>query len=71
MPAWIINLLVTLAIKLGLPWVIKKLPWIPAEVINIIEELLGDLKSPEKSNSASKKVAIRKVKAYCANCNRA
>ena len=63
MPTWLINLFVTIAIKIGVPWLIKKFPWIPSNVVDVINELIDELKKPEVSNSVAKKQAIRKVKA--------
>lgn len=62
MPGWLISLLATLAIKFGIPWIIKKWPGIPQQVIDIINELLSKLNDPNQSNSAAKKVAIFKIK---------
>lgn len=62
MPPWLISLAATLAIKFGIPWVIKMWPGIPQQVIDIINELLGKLKNPAESNSAAKKLAIVKIK---------
>lgn len=65
MPGWLINIIVTLAVKVGLPWVIKKFPGIPQEIIAIIAQLINDLSNPEKSNSISKKVALNRVSELC------
>jgi len=62
-PAWLINLLVSLAIKIGLPYVAKLFPWLPKEILAIIEELLNDLTNPDISNSSAKKRALRKMRA--------
>ena len=65
MPSWLLNLLVSLAIKVGMPYLLKYLPWIPQEVMVIIEKLLNDLQKPDTSNSMAKKAALRDVKQYC------
>ena len=62
MPAWLIQLLISLAIKIGLPALIKYIPQIPSEVVQIIEELLNNLKKPDVSNSAAKKTAQLRVR---------
>jgi len=63
MPAWLIQLLVSLAIKFGIPWLVTKLPWIPTEVVSIINELLENLKDPKVSDSAAKKMAKAQIRA--------
>ena len=65
MPAWLINALVSLAIKIGFPLLLKYIPWLPNEVLVIIEKLLSDLQKPDISNSMAKKTALRDVKEYC------
>lgn len=62
MPAWILNLLIQLAIKVGVPALVKYFPKIPSEIIAIINELIDALKQPEVSNSAAKKSAMAKVR---------
>ncbi len=62
MPVWLINLLVSLAIKVGLPYLLKAFPWIPQEVMAIINKLIEDLKDPKLSNSVSRKKALAKVR---------
>lgn len=61
MPSWLIPILVNLAIKLGVPALVKYLPWIPQAVIDAINELLNALKDPNKSNSQARKEAMVKV----------
>lgn len=56
MPAWIITLLVSMAIKLGLPYLIKKLPWLPADVWGIIEEILKHIQGAEDKAAAVEKI---------------
>lgn len=63
MPAWLINIIVSLAIKVGIPWVVQHIPGIPQAVIDIITQLLNDLNNPKVSNSAAKKMAVAQVKA--------
>lgn len=63
MPTWLILLLIKLAIKFGSAWLLKKFPWLPKEVQDIIEWLLEQLKKPNVSNSVAKKKAIHNIKA--------
>jgi hypothetical protein len=62
MPSWLIQILVTIAIKVGIPYLAKLIPGIPQSVIDVIEQLLSDLQDPKKSNSASKKRALKRIK---------
>ncbi len=64
MPAWIIQLIVTLAVRLGLPWVLKKFPGIPAEVQKVIEELLENL----TQHKSEKKVLVSEAKKKISAC---
>jgi hypothetical protein len=57
MPAWLLNLLIKLAIDFGLPFLLKKFPWIPGEVKQIIEELLAQIKEAN-----GQKAEVRRVK---------
>lgn len=43
MPAWLIKTLIGLAVRFGLPWVLKHFPGIPEAVRKIIEQLLEAL----------------------------
>lgn len=65
MPTWLINIIVTLAVKVGLPWVVQKFPKMPQEIIDIISQLLEQLKNPTVSNSVAKKQALTRVKEFC------
>jgi hypothetical protein len=67
MPAWLISLLVSLAVKVGVPILIKKLPWIPKEVVDIITKLIEDLeKAPTpESKKEAKALALKQVRAHC------
>lgn len=40
MPIWLINLLISLAIKLGLPYLMEKFPNLPKSIWDLIAELL-------------------------------
>lgn len=65
MPVWLINILVNIAIKVGLPWVVQKFPKLPQEIVDIISELLEQLKNPNISNSVANKQAIARVNEFC------
>lgn len=62
MPSWLLQLIINLAIKIGVPAIIKYFPKIPAEIIAVINELLAALNNPKVSNSSAKKVALLKVR---------
>ena len=61
MPAWLINLLVTFAVKFGLPWLLdllaKKFPWLPAEVTAAIKELVEKLTGAKEVRKEAKREA--------------
>ena len=62
MPAWLLSMLIELAIKIGVPALIKYVPWIPQEVVAIINSLLEQLNNPKVSNSMAKKSARAKIR---------
>lgn len=64
MPAWIIQILVSLAIKIGVPALAKLIPSLPQQVIDIINALLAALKTPDASNSSAKKTAIKAIQEH-------
>lgn len=63
MPAWLIQLIITLAVKFGLPWILKKFPGIPPEVMKVIEELLGNLATHKEEKAKLVAEAKEKVAA--------
>ena len=65
MPAWILSMIIPLAIRLGVSFVLKRFPGIPPEVRAILESLQLKLKTPGVSNSGAKKQAVADFKAYC------
>lgn len=67
MPPFLLNIIISFAIKFGLAWLVKRFPGIPQEVIDIIEKLLGGLKSAESPDEKAmlKRQAMRDVKAHC------
>lgn len=66
-PAWLFNLIFTLVVKIGLPFVQKILPTIPAEVWAAIKELLShfhktDMTDDEKVEKVDKlRVAVNGI----------
>ena len=64
MPNWLLQIIVTLAIRVGVPELVKLFPKIPQEVIDIINKLLDALNNPTVSNSSAKKMAISQVRDY-------
>lgn len=65
MPVWLIQILITLAIKFGLPWILKKFPSIPPEVIKIIEELIQKLEGHKEEQKALVAEAKKKALQVC------
>lgn len=65
MPIWLIQLIVTLAVKFGVPFILKRFPSIPAEVIKIIEELIAKLTDQKAEKQVLIAEAKQKVKAIC------
>lgn len=65
MPAWIINIIITLAVRFGLPWLLKLLPWLPAEAERVIEELLENLKIHRAEKKEVVSAAKEKIKTVC------
>lgn len=69
MPHWLLQLLVTLAVQFGIPWLLKAFPWLPKEVIAIIEELLKALQDQKMEKKALIKEAKQNIAAcYGPNC---
>lgn len=65
MPFWVL-ILIRLAIKLGLPWLITKFPWIPKEIIAIIEKLIGEIKTAKYEQKNTVRAAKRRALDRCA-----
>jgi len=69
MPNWVIALLIQLAIKFGIPWIVKMLPNISPDILKIIEELLNGIKGVAEDKKELKRSAIKKVgKCYGVAC---
>lgn len=68
MPSWLMVLL-KLAIQIGSPYLLELVKkWaakLPAEVIQIINDLIGSIKDPAVPNSYAKKIAKKRLKDHC------
>jgi hypothetical protein len=65
MPAWLISLLVSLAVKLGVPWLLRRFPGLPAWLVEILEELLGKLKDAKQDKHDAVREAKEKIHQQC------
>lgn len=65
MPSWLIQLLVGLVIKIGMPLLLKKFPWIPKEAQDILNALADDLNTQKQAILEVKREAHRKVIKAC------
>ncbi len=62
MPYWV-RILVSIAIRLGIPWLLKAFPGIPASVVEEIRKLIEELTQSKKQARLQRKKRIREVKA--------
>lgn len=62
MPGWLIMILVNLALKFGVPWLLKKFPWLPPNIAEIIEDLVGKVKGAKATKKEAYKEAKRKIR---------
>lgn len=65
MPSWFWTFLIDLAVKLGLPWLMAKFPWLPKELKDIIEELLKNIGQLNDQKVLAVRTAKRKIRAHC------
>lgn len=65
MPAWLISLLLSLALKLGLPWLLQKFPWIPAEIAQIIQDLIDKINGLKAEKKELVLNAHKEIKRAC------
>ncbi len=65
MPAWLIGWIISIAVKLGLAWLVKRFPNLPPGIVVIIEDLLNNLKNPEVDKKEAKKAARQAIKEHC------
>ena len=61
MPAWLIGLLINLAIKFGWAWLVRKFPWLPQEVKDEIQHAVDNIKKA-KTLKGMNKVKLAKFK---------
>lgn len=62
MPIWL-SILVSIAIRLGMPYLLKLVPGLPAGVLEEIQALIAALTADKKQHRARRKSAIRNAKA--------
>lgn len=65
MPIWLWKLIFSIALKLGVPFLLKRFPWVPKEVLQILEELMSDL----KLSKATKRTAYSRAKTKMRECS--
>lgn len=63
MPFWL-TIIINLALRFGVPWLLKKFPFLPPNIREIIEKLIGDL----DVKKAEKKELVAKAKAEIKAC---
>lgn len=68
MPAWLLNLLVQLVIKLGLPALIKRFPGLPAELWALIEEILRHVAGSGNPSAATALLRVKVKECTGAGC---
>lgn len=56
MPVWLIELLISLALKFGLPYLIKAFPSLPKEVWEVVETILKAVQSAENPQDKAKEI---------------
>lgn len=64
MPAFLIQMLVSLVLRFGMAWLLKRFPGIPDEVKQIVEETAGEL---SKHKEARRKT-LRRARARVSGC---
>lgn len=57
MPAWLVPIIVKIAIELGMPFIRKYLPMLPEWALDILKSLEGAIADPKVDNREAKKVA--------------
>ncbi len=51
MPAWLITLLINLALKWGWNWLVQRFPWLPKEVKDEIQNAVNNIKKAKTLKS--------------------
>lgn len=71
MPAWLLNVLIALAIRFGIPYVltwIAKVPWLgkllPPNIGEILEELLKSIGKAKKEVRDARNLAITRLTTF-------
>ena len=65
MPTWllpIINWLIGLAIQYGIPWLVAKFPWLPANISKILQDLVDALEGHKATGQELKDQAKARIK---------
>lgn len=55
--SWLWTLLLNLALKFGVPWVLAKFPWIPPALREILERLIGTVSQVQQTKKEAVKLA--------------
>ncbi len=63
MPFWLV-ILINMALRFGVPWLLKRFPFLPPNIREIIEKLIGDL----DVKKAEKRDLVAKAKADIKAC---
>lgn len=61
MPAWLIQILVGIALRFGIPYLLKKFPWLPQNLKEIIEQLIAEITEGKQKIKTAKTSAKRKL----------
>ncbi len=65
MAPWL-SILISIAVKLGVPWLLKAFPWIPADVVAEVEALIAALTQQKAANKKARAAKIAAAKARIA-----
>lgn len=65
MPAWLLSFLISLAIKLGMPFLLKLFPNLPPGIAAIIQKLIEDLSAHSATKTALVAQAKTDIKQAC------
>jgi hypothetical protein len=68
MPGWILSLIISFALRLGLAWLIKRFPNLPPEILDLLEDLISKKQDPRLSTEEKKQAEAetrKKIKEVC------
>lgn len=65
MPGWLISLLISLVLKLGVPWLLRRFPGLPPGIREILEKLIEDLRQAKADKQELVKKAKQDIKDKC------